>query len=151
MRSKIEADTDFPIHVRDPGSYRRGPVFLADLVAFGPCRVSPRTVARATCTIAHRFRAMEPEFVKVWDRFTARIEYADGVTHQVEYVLDGEPIAKETIDRVQMNRWEQVFNLVLVASGPIESDARTQAETFGNIEIITIDIDEQDDVDLSIL
>jgi hypothetical protein len=151
MSATVESDTEFPIRVGDPESYRRGPVFLADLVAFGPCRVSPRIVARATCTIAHRFRAVEPEVVKVWDRFTARIQYADGITHQVEYVLDGEAIAEETIKRVQMNRWEQVYNLVLVASGPIESDARTQAETFGNIDIITIDIDEPDDMELSIL
>jgi hypothetical protein len=101
MCSKIEADINFPIRIRDPESYRRGPVFLADLVAFCQCWVSPRTVARATCTIAHRFRAVEPEVVKIWDRFTARIEYADGITHHVEYLLDGEAIAKETIDRVK--------------------------------------------------
>jgi len=151
MPATMESGTEFPIRVGDPESYRQGSIFLADLADFGPCRVSPRVLVRAACTIAHRFRAVEPEVVKVWDRFTARIEYADGITHQIEYVLDGEPIAKETIDRVQMNRWEQVFNLLLVANGPIESDARAWAETVGNIDIITIGTDEPDNVELSIL
>lgn len=147
----MESDTEFPIRVGDPESYRRGSVFLADLVDYGPCGVSPRMLVRAACTIAHQFRTVEPEVVKVWDRFTARIEYVDGITDQVEYVLDGEPIAMETIDRVQMNRWEQVFNLLLVANGPVESDARKWVETVANIDIITIDTDEPDDVGLSIL
>lgn len=139
-----ELATGFPIRITDVESYRHGELFLADLEAFGPRQVCPRTLIRSLCTITAQFRDAVPEGIILLDHVTAVVEYSDATKYQLELLLDDNPVDSGVIDNVQRGLRDGIQNLLVVTNGSITRETQVQCDADEHTDILMLDHHQQD-------
>lgn len=116
----VNGSSPFPHCIEDPGAFRGGSVYVADLAVEGP-HIGDRPFDRVVCTLARECTDNSLAFVELLDDRTAFVVTEDGTRTQLALVYGraslGDLAALSECRRADVDR------VVVTTSGSITADA----------------------------
>ncbi len=113
----------FPCRIDNPGAFRGGSVYVADLATEGP-QIGDSPFVRAVCTLARECTDGPLASVELPDDRTTFALTEDGTRTQLALVYGTDRLDYETLLTLSDCRRATVDRLVVAAAGPVTHAAR---------------------------